>query len=406
LVSNQIKNIKHNNKKIYKKHFAPVFDYCIIEFNKLSKLDINKCENFLDNINYPFYNEYSNFIKSKFYIFYIRYIYGAKTIHKYLNILSGHNVLFNNYISSFHYLLITIMLMQKNKIVHNDLFDRNIIFDKKLNVPIVIDFGLSYQVSRLYNIDGTKLIIKMLHKFLFDFRSDSYQYNIDKRFITFFSHNKNDYYNIKVTKLNQKNDLNQQLLDIFIDDAYNSILGSSSLVNIFEKQELQTYRLLLQDFYGKFLNKKMYFTSYSIIKELLPSLIKFSDIYSLSIEYIKIYITLLESHDKNSIFKNLFLQLFKKTLFPNPEYRLDSKQLRNIVEFFINNLNSFNLNSFDSEYNKFISDFDKFLMTHDIKKENFFFSDFAYIDFEKILIPENIKIFQSYKLTYYKCQYI
>mgnify|MGYP004001052313 CR=1 FL=1 len=50
------------------------------------------------------------------------------------------------------------------------------------------------------------------------------------------------------------------LLDIFIDDAYNSIIGSiigsSSLVNIFEKQELQIYRLLLQDFYGKFLNKK------------------------------------------------------------------------------------------------------------------------------------------------------
>ena len=99
--------------------------------------------------------------------------------------------------------------MQKNKIVHNDLFDRNIIFDKKLNVPIVIDFGLSYQVSRFYNIDGTKLNIKMLHQFLFDFRSDSYQYNIDKRFITFFSYNKNDYYNIKVTKLNQKNDLNR-----------------------------------------------------------------------------------------------------------------------------------------------------------------------------------------------------
>jgi serine/threonine protein kinase len=298
------------------------------------------------------------------------------------------------------------MLMQKNKIVHNDLFDRNIIFDKKLDLPIVIDFGLSYQISRFYNIDGTKLNIKMIHQFLFDFRSDSYQHNIDKRFISFFSYNTNDYYNTKVTKLNQKNDLNQQLLDIFIDDAYNSILGSSSLVNIFEKHELETYRLALQDFYGKFLNKKMYSTSSSIIKELLPIVIKFSDLYSLSIEYIKIYMKLLEPHDKNSIFKNLFLQLFKKTLFPNTQYRLDCKQLRNIIEFFITNLNEFNFNSFDSNYNKFITDFDNLLIKNDIKKENFFFPEFAYIDFEKILIPENIKIFQSYNLSYYKCQYI
>lgn len=407
IVSKQIKTIKHNNKKIYKKHFAPIFDYCIIEFNKLSKLDINKCENFLDNINYSSYDkEYSKFIKNKFYIFYVRYIYGAKTIHKYLDVISNYNELYKNYISTFHYLLISIMLMQKNKIVHNDLFDRNIIFDKKLNVPIVIDFGLSYQISRLYNINGTKLNLKMIHKFFFDFRSDSYQYNIDKRFISFFSYNKNDYYNIKVTKLTQKNDLTQQLLDIFVDDAYNSILGSVLLINIFSNNEIKIYKNELQNYYGKFLNKKLYPTSSSIIKELLPNVIKFTDVYSICIEYIIIYISLMEIHDKNFIFKNLFLQLFKKTLFPNPDYRLDSRQLRNIIEFIINKLNLFNLNNFDAEYNKFINEFDKCLINNNIDKDIFFFIEFAYIDFKKILTPENIELFQNYKLSYYNCHYI
>lgn len=406
IVSKQIKNIKHNNKKIYKKHFAPIFDHCIIEFNKLSKLDINKCENFLDNINYLLYNqeEYSNFIKNKFYIFYVRYIYGAKTIHKYLDVFSNYNELYKNYISTFHYLLISIMLMQKNKIVHNDLFDRNIIFDKKLNLPIIIDFGLSYQISRLYN--GSKINLKMLNKFFFDFRSDSYQYNIDKRFITFFSYNKNDYYNIKVTKLNQKNDLNQQLLDIFIDDAYNSILQSTLLIHIFTNDEIKIYKSELQNYYGKFLNKKLYPTSSSIIKKILPNVIKFTDVYSICIEYIKIYISLMELHDKNLIFRNLFLQLFKKVLFPNPDYRLDSKQLRNIIEFIISKLNSFNLNNFDSEYNKFISDFDECLKTNNINKDIFFFMEFAYINFKKILTHENIKLFKDYKLSYYNCHYI
>lgn len=406
IVSKQIKNIKHNNKKIYKKHFAPVFNYCIIQFNKLSKLDINKCENFLDNINYPFYQQYSNFIKSKFYIFYIRYIHGAKTIHKYLDIFSNYNKLYKDYISTFHYLLLSIMIMQKNKIVHNDLYDRNIIFDKKLNVPIIIDFGLSYQISRLYNINGTKLDFKMIHNFFFDFRSDSYQYNIDKRFISFFSYNKNDYYNIKVTKLNQKNDLTQQLLDIFIDDAYDSIIDSTLLINIFNNDEIKIYKYYLQNYYGKFLNKKLYPTSSSIIKELLPNVIKFTDVYSVSIEYIKIYLSLMELYDKNYIFKNLFLQLFKKTLFPDPIYRLDSKQLRIIIEFIIININSFDINNFDSDYSKFITDFDKLLITNNIKREAFFFTEFAYIDFQKILIPENIKIFKTYKLSFNKCDYI
>ena len=405
IVSRQIKNIKYKNKKIYKKHFAPIFDYCIIQFNKLSKLDITKCENFLDNINYPFYDEYSNFIKSKFYIFYIRYIYGAKTILNYLQNISKYNQLSKDWIYNFHYLLIGIMLMQQNKIVHNDLFERNIIFDKKLNLPIIIDYGLSYQVSRFY-INNSSLDLAMIRRFFFDFKSDSYQYNIDKRFISFFSYNKNDYYNVKVTKSTQKNDLTQQLLDIFIEDAYNSIIFSKSLVKIFNNDELRIYKYALQDYYGKFLNKKIYNTSYSIIKELLPSVIKFTDIYSLSIEFIKIYLSSLEIYDKNYILKNIFVNLFKKSLFPNPEYRLDTKQLRNIIEFFINNLNSFDLKNFDNNYNNFITEFDKLLNINDIKKENFFFTDFAYIDFKKILVPENIQVFQSYNLSYYNCSYI
>ena len=408
LISNEIKNIKYNNKKIYKKHFAPIFDYCIIEFNKLSKLDINKCENFLDNINYPFYNLYSNFIKSKFYIFYIRYIQGAKTIYKHLKTFLNHNhgALYKNYINTFHYLLVSLMLLQKKKIVHNDLFDRNIIFDKQLGVPIIIDYGLTYQNSRFYNINGSKLNIPMIHKFLFDFRSDSYQYNIDKRFITFFSYNKNDYYDIKVTKLNQKNELSQQLLDIFIEDAYISIINSDSLHSVFEKSELNVYRSALQTFFGNYLNKKNYKTYSSIINELLPFLIRFTDVYSLSIEYIKFYILLLEVNDKNKIIKNLFIQLFKKSLFPDPKYRLDVKQLRNIIEFFIDRLNLFDLKEFDQSYSKFINDFDQILNSENIKKETFFFPDYAHIDFEKILTSENIKIFKSYNLSYYKCDYI
>ena len=196
------------------------------------------------------------------------------------------------------------------------------------------------------------------------------------------------------------------MLDIFIDDAFNTINGSYSLKNVFQENELNNYKFLLQNYYSKFLNKKKYSTYSSIIRELLPPLIKFTDIYSLSIEYIKNYQKILNSYDKNFVIKSLFVQLFKKSLFPDPKYRLDSKQLKIIIEFFIDKLNSYDLKDFDKSYYEFVNDFDKLLLSIYVKKENFFFPDYAFIDFEKILTIENIKIFKSYKFSYHKCDYI
>lgn len=407
LIGNIIKKFNHNNKKIYKFHFAPVYKYCIIEFNRLAKLDIDKCENLLDNINYPFYDLYSNFIKTKFYMFYIRYIYGAKTITKFLKsyLYVPKNEITINYIYTFHYLLQGILLLQKNNIVHNDLFDRNIIVDNKLGAPIIIDFGLSYYHPKLYSRKNKKIYIKYIHKSFFDFRSDSYQYNIDKRFITFFLHNNNEYFLNKVTKKYQKNELTQELLDIFIDDACESILNSESLKKIFENDEIEIYRKSMSEFYGRFLNKSDYPTYFSILHEMLPIVFEYTDIYSLSVEYIKIYNKLLVAHDKNNILYNLFLQLFKKVLLPLPEYRLNTLQIKNIIEFLIQEINSFDLKNYSDSYSKFIRDFDRLLVSNNIQREQFFFKGYAFIDFEKTLSVDNITIFKGYHIHHKKFIY-
>ena len=406
-ISNIIKTFLYKNKKIYKKHFAPIFKYCNLEFNKLRDLEIDKCENLLEDINDSFYN---NFIKTKFYIFYVRYIYGAQTIIKYLKTYMNSDALCKNYIYSFHYLLNSIAILQKYDIVHNDLYNRNIMFDKKINSPIIIDFGLSYYIPKFYsNNKQTLLDFKIINKFLFDFRSDSYYHSIDKRFITFFLYNNNDYFNNKVTKMNQKNNLTQQLLDIFVDDAYYSIIGFNSSINIFEDYELQFYKISLNSFYGKFLNKTKYLTYSSIVIELLHFVFEFTDLYSISIEYIKFYSKLFKSDNKNFIIESLFLQLFKKVIFPDPLYRLNIQQIKNIIEFLINQLNDFNLDkldNFDKNCIMFIDKFHDLLDKNDIKKENFFIKEYAFIDFEKILTPKNIKSFQDHNIKYKKFEYI
>lgn len=405
-IGNIIKKINHNKKKIYKYHFAPIFKYCIMEFNKINKMDINKCENFLDNINYPFYELYSNFIKTKFYIFYIRYIYGAKTIKKYLDYYNKDINKYNsNYIYSFHYLLNSILLLQKNNIVHNDLYDRNIIFDNKINSPIIIDFGLSYYIPKLYNITDKKIYLKYINKFYFDFRSDSYYHNTDKRFVTFFLNNKNDYFVNNVTKKTQKNNLTKKLIDIFLKDANDSILNSK-INDIFENDEFLFYKKKNKEFYSKFINKNKYPTYFSILHEMLPNIFEYNDIYSLSIEYIKLYVQNITYNDKNKIIYNLFIQLYKKTIISDKNYKINTLQIKNIIEFFISRINSFNIQNYEVSYQNFVNDFDKLLLENNINKEYFFNTEYANIDFQKILTTENIRIFKSYNINYKTFVYI
>ena len=72
-ISEIIKNIKFNNKKIYYYHFVPIIKKCIVKYNILKNFEMNKCTNFLDNLNDPFdFN--NNLLKKEFFLFTLKYI--------------------------------------------------------------------------------------------------------------------------------------------------------------------------------------------------------------------------------------------------------------------------------------------------------------------------------------------
>ena len=81
-ISEIITNIKFNNKKIYYYHFVPIIKKCFVKYNILKNFEMNKCTNFLDNINESFdFN--NNLLKKEFFLFTLKYINGLK-IKKYL----------------------------------------------------------------------------------------------------------------------------------------------------------------------------------------------------------------------------------------------------------------------------------------------------------------------------------
>ena len=57
----------------------------------------------------------------------------------------------NNIINSFNVLLRSISLLVNKKIVHYDLKGSNILYSTKKNIPLIIDFGLSIDMSSINN---------------------------------------------------------------------------------------------------------------------------------------------------------------------------------------------------------------------------------------------------------------
>ena len=428
-ISQIIKNIRYDNKKIYYHHFVPIIKKCIVKHNILKNFEMNKCTNFLDNI-YDSFDFNNKLLKKEFFLFILKYINGLK-IKKYLlgnnfndeyysninaitnlnNSFNEYKIFLNNYINSYYYLLKSITLMQKNNIIHNDLYNRNIIFDFKNNKPLVIDFGLSYDKNKFYkNINNHNIDIKYINKFIFNYKEQHFDYNSEKRFVSFIINNQNYYFTNKVLKSYQKNELTKQIIDFFINDIINSIKTINFFNYIFENNELNYYKKSLEKFYYKFLDKKKYDTYFKIVKYLLPSVFEYTDLFSLSLEYIEI-LFYYKNNNNNFIKKKsnallyIFTQLIKIIILPDANEKINSQQMINIIKIIMNKINTCTINNdFNSEI--ILQEFYTELKKHNIHINLFNNKEYAYIDFNKNLFNiDTIKEIKELNIKLYNFDY-
>ena len=183
------------SKKIIKlpnfiNRFSPIIRYIYVDFDIVNESNIDFEENCINLLKH--YNNKSN-LDTKIMLLYIYYVPGTN-IKNYINSIELPYLYILNYTRTYLYLLSSINILNKINIAHNDLQNsNNILFNTVKNKPIIIDFGLSYNLSKFYTFNK-HFDLNYIKTLFFDFRLDHYQYNIDKRFILFMINNRKNYY--------------------------------------------------------------------------------------------------------------------------------------------------------------------------------------------------------------------
>jgi hypothetical protein len=434
------------NIKNFKNYFSPIIKACIVKFDIIEKSDLNlkKCDTLFEDynssianvLNYTYTNNDTNDtndtnandtnanygfrntsvydthdtskqqVYTEYFLMYSYYIKN-KSLKEYYSNTTNYADCVISILNNFSYLLNSLMILHKHKFVHNDLHVNNILINLKTNKPIILDFGLSFQINKCYKLNKNSIDFYYLKKFIFDFRLDHYHINIEKRFLCFFVYNTSqDFYSIIDTN-DADNLLTKTTIDLFINDSYDSIANNKEISEFFSNDELSEYKKALQLFYYKFHNKTDYPTYSTIVKYLLDFVYAYNDLYSLTIDLLyiyhnnKVFLKNIDTTEKKNlkIFLDFFIQLYKKVLYPDPNMRLQINELYNIYMYIINYIKNVAISDSESDPEyvaSFIIAFTKFLKSKSISIEVVFNKKFAFLNFNLLLNKTMFKFVKTY----------
>ena len=131
--------------KNYDDFFSPIISSCEIKVKNIDEMLSNECD------------VLKKMKTDKISISKIKYIDNVDYEKYVMKNINEKGFFYNKIIKTFYKLLQGIKLLKDIDIVHFDLKGLNIIFDDKRNKPMIIDFGLSFDVTdMLNNIDSPK----------------------------------------------------------------------------------------------------------------------------------------------------------------------------------------------------------------------------------------------------------
>ncbi len=322
----------HIGKKIqkingYKNRYTPVLKSCFINISEIETRDKNKCS--------LFKRESEN----KFILLKILYIEGDNFLNYIIQQKNSKQIL-NNLINGYNHLLKSLQLLIENNIIHFDIKGNNILFNAKMNLPIIIDFGLS--------IDTDELNIKNLKNYFYIYSPDYYIWSLEIHYICFL---------VKKERIPNIIELTEMV---------NTYVSKNTALQNFSNEFIDKFRNICM--------KQMLDYNKLSIDESLKYLLKFWktwDNYSLSILYLKaIYYLNIGGYNNNN-FINFFCEILLKNIHPNPLYRLS--------------------------INETIKSFNGFLLDNDINKKA------TFDDLNKLFLENrdevSVKIEQDKKIT-------
>lgn len=413
---NNGKYIKANIKN-YNKYLSPVTKYCIVKFNTIerSNLNISKCNILFDeynssaNVNYEdiIYNSSAtrdslplaknSIVNEQYILMYSSYIksYTLKDFYSNYTIEFVSSILTHSY-----KILYGISLLNNVGIIHNDLHIGNVLINLKNLNPVIIDFGLSFNINNCYKLNKDYIDFQYIKRFVFDYREDSYHINIEKRFISFIIFNRSANFPSEIFDNNDSNNISKASINYFISDAINSINNNKEIVKFFTSDDLIDFQTALEQFYYQFLDKSLYPKYNSVVKYLLNFVYMYNDLHSLTIDLL--YLVDLKEYKQNLILNNeeqvilhFFIQLYKKALYPDPNMRLNISEVLDIYKFIINFIKKYDLKTAKNNIRAtMISELVKFLKSKKISIKTVFYKNYAFLNFNLLC---NDSIFQTIK---------
>jgi len=341
---------KVKKSKHYKDHFAPIVDSCPVSIGNIDNDEIKKCD-IINNTNTKYVSNKISFVGDKTLGDYLMEIYedSPKSLLK---------MIFQTHID----LLDSLRMLSEINIIHMDLKDDNIMMNKK-NKPIIIDFGIS--------IDTTKLVSEAELKKAFWIFDDYLPWCFDINIINSITQSHNI---ILDSTYATENDINLSCKQ-FIDNS--ELLHLKFGDNpIFNEKELEDFKTNLIIFMKPFINLSW--------RTMIDALLKFShtwDVYALSYIYLSII--------KNSMvykidnpFIHSYIELLKKNVLSTPEKRMDAMMMKTELLKISQNINKSDIHKIHDTIHKQSTDKGFFALIREnhakhtlqqIEKENKFY---------------------------------
>lgn len=290
IIGNLIKKIKN-----YKNYFLPVVNSCPVNIRKMNNPELKKCDIISSNKNFDYIVMDIPFVKN---VDFMDVLTDPNTSHK-------ERVAF--ILHSYRQLLKALQLLSNVGVAHFDLKLDNILFDKKTQLPYIIDFGISIPMNTITQ--------QNIREYFYTFAPEYYVWCLDIIVINYLL-----YETSKPLSLENIN----YIVDLYIEYNRGLSIYSEEFKNLFKDACIKQ----LSQFIGVDKNKviQYYMNHY-----------KTWDNYSLSIIYLKILSTFLSKSDKsiNNSYIISLAEILTLNISPNPEKRLSIQQTREKFNNFI-----------------------------------------------------------------------
>ena len=205
-----------------------------------------------------------------------------------------------NLLETFQYLLVGLEYLLIVKVVHFDLKGQNILYNNEIKLPVIIDFGLSFNIEQITDAN--------IEQYFYIYAPDYYLWPMEVHFINYLLHKSNGSLSEEhISEIIQRSVDNNVIFEIFSDNFKTEYINAA------------------KEFFQQFVNQPK--------KNIIDSLLTYYktwDNYALSIMYLKIldYVFSEGFHENKLIIYFSQLLLFNISFDPNKRLTLEETTTR------------------------------------------------------------------------------